>query len=205
MNPFTADKDYAGHLGFGKRPCLMVIDMIRGYTDPASSLYAPTYQDVNEAVVRLMPVVRKHDVPVVFTTLAYDQQHQQGGHFVRKITALRQLNEQPELAQWQEGLQPLPGEQVFAKQYASAFFGTSLLSWLSYRRIDSLIITGVSTSGCIRATATDAMQYGFIPMVVMDAVGDRSEEIHRANLYDLQMKYADIYTSEDIIKNLKEQ
>ena len=204
MNPFNADQDYAGHLGFGKRPCLLVIDMIRGYTDPASSLYAPTYRAVNQAVMHLLAAVRKHDVPVVFTTLAYDEQHQQGGHFLRKITALQQLNRQPALAQLQEGLTPQPGDQVFTKQYASAFFGTSLLSFLNYRRIDSLIITGVSTSGCIRATATDAMQYGFIPMVVMDAVGDRSEEIHRANLYDLQMKYADLYTSEDILTHLNQ-
>jgi maleamate amidohydrolase len=203
MNPFTADKDYAGQLGFGKRPCLIVIDMIRSYTEPSSSLYAPTYHKITSAVVRLLAVVRGYDVPVVFTTLSYDQQHQQGGHFLRKITALQQLTRQPELSELQEGLHPLSGEQVFAKQYASAFFGTSLLSFLNYRRADSLIITGVSTSGCVRATATDAMQYGLIPMVVMDAVGDRSEEIHRANLYDLQMKYADIYTSDDIINHLK--
>lgn len=203
MNPFTADNDYAGYLGFGKRPCLIVIDMIRAYTEPTSSLYAPNYCWVTDAVIYLLKNVRKYDVPVVFTTLIYDDQFQQGGHFLRKITALQQLIHQPALAELQNGLHPQTGEQVFTKQYASAFFGTSLLSYLNYLRADSLIITGVSTSGCVRATATDAMQYGFVPMVVMDAVGDRSDEIHRANLYDLQMKYADLYTSDDIITHLK--
>ena len=119
--------------------------------------------------------------------------------------AIQRLRTRPEYAELVEGLQPHDGEPVLTKQYASAFHGTSLLSLLNFKRVDSLLITGVSTSGCIRATATDAIQHGLIPMVVRDAVGDRSPQIHEANLFDLQAKYADLYTAGEVMGRLSDK
>ncbi len=197
--PYQNDAGYAGSLGFGQNPALIVVDMIKAYTLPDSPLYAPGYAALAGVIAGLVRAAREKGLPVIFTTLSYDRDFLTGGHFVRKIPALQLLRTRPEYAEMVGGLEPLDGEPVLTKQYASAFHGTSLLPLLNYRRIDSLLITGVSTSGCIRATATDAIQYGLIPMVVRDAVGDRSPQIHEANLFDLQAKYADLYSVQEVM------
>jgi nicotinamidase-related amidase len=200
--PYQNDAGYAGGLGFGKNPALLVVDMIKAYTRPESPFYAPGYGAVAETIAGLVRAAREKGLPVIFTTLSYDAHFLTGGHFVRKIPALQLIRTRPEYAEIVEGLAPRDGEPVLTKQYASAFHGTSLLALLNYRRIDSLLISGVSTSGCIRATATDAIQYGLIPMVVCDAVGDRTAQVHEANLFDLQAKYADLYTVQEVLGHL---
>ena len=199
---YQNDTGYAGSLGFGQNPALIVVDMIKAYTLPESPLYAPGYEALAGVIAGLVGAAREKGLLVIFTTLFYDREYLTGGHFVRKIPALQLICSRPEFAEMVEGLEPQGGEPVLTKQYASAFHGTSLLSLLNYRRIDSLLITGVSTSGCIRATATDAIQHGLIPMVVRDAVGDRSPQIHEANLFDLQAKYADLYTVGEVLRKL---
>jgi nicotinamidase-related amidase len=197
--PYQNDAGYAGSLGFGQNPALLVVDMIKAYTLPDSPFYAPGYEALAGVIAGLVGAAREKGLLVVFTTLSYDPECLTGGHFVRKIPALQLLRTRPEYAEPVEGLQPRAGEPVLVKQYASAFHGTSLLPLLNFKRIDSLLITGVSTSGCIRATATDAIQYGLIPMVVRDAVGDRTAQVHEANLFDLQAKYADLYWVEEVL------
>lgn len=179
--------------------------MLKAYTLKHSYLYAESYAPVLEKGKEMLAFAREKGLPVCFTNLHYDVNPHTGGWFLEKIPALKLLTEYPEFAEMAEGFEPRAGEPVFTKQYASAFFGTSLIAFLNYRGCDSLLITGVSTSGCVRATATDAIQHGLIPMVVSDAVGDRDPQVHEANLFDLQAKYADIYTLDEVKANLNKQ
>jgi nicotinamidase-related amidase len=143
----------------------------------------------------LLGAARAARIPVLHTNLSYDANGRNGGVFFRKVGALRSFARNSEHPQWGEfaaGLEPLDGEIVITKQYASAFFGTTLAPTLTSMGVDTLLIAGVSTSGCVRATAVDCCQYGFIPLVVRDAVGDRAEGPHDASLFDLQAKYAEV-------------
>jgi nicotinamidase-related amidase len=136
------------------------------------------------------------------TRVEYEPGGTDGGVFYRKVRARACFDRGNPLAEFGEGLAPVPGEVVVTKQYASAFFGTSLASTLTARGVDTLIVTGVSTSGCMRATALDACQHGFIPIVVRDAVGDRDPEVHNSNLFDLDAKYADVVSEVDVMEYL---
>jgi nicotinamidase-related amidase len=128
------------------------------------------------------------------TNVGYEPGGIDGGVFFRKLPALASFERgrSPELAAFAEGLEPLASEPVFTKQYASAFFGTKLAAALKSMKVDTLLIAGVSTSGCVRATAVDACQHGYVPLVVREAVGDRHPAPHEANLFDLQAKYAEV-------------
>lgn len=182
----------------GQRPALVVVDFVRAYLVPDSPLYAGV-ESARAATARLLGVARRAKIPVMHTNVVYEPGGQDGGVFFRKLPALASFERgrSPELAAFAEGLEPLPGEPVFSKQYASAFFGTELAAALRERGADTLLIAGVSTSGCVRATAVDACQYGFIPLVVRDAVGDRHPAPHEASLFDLQAKYAEVISLSD--------
>jgi nicotinamidase-related amidase len=182
-------------LQFGKRPALLVIDFVRAYLVPGSPLYAGVEQTRDDCVL-LLKAARAADIPIVHTNVAFQPGGRDGGVFFRKVPALRcfERGAHPELAAFAEGLEPIAGETVITKQYASAFFGTNLSSTLTAMGIDTVLIAGVSTSGCIRASAVDCCQHGFIPVVVREAVGDRAPGPHEANLFDLQAKYAEVAT-----------
>jgi nicotinamidase-related amidase len=182
-----------GTLEPGPRPALIVIDFVNAYVTPGSPLYAD-FEAPRLAAVQLLGACRRQGVLVVHTDVAYQPDGVDGGVFFKKLPALRCFDKRahPELVGFASGLQPLPGEIVISKQYASAFFGTSLASTLVANHIDTLLIAGVTTSGCIRATAVDCCQHGFVPLVVRDAVGDRATGPHEANLFDLQAKYAEV-------------
>jgi nicotinamidase-related amidase len=188
-----------GTLEFGVRPALIVIDFVKAYVTPGSALYAD-FESQRLAAVRLLEACRARGVLIIHTEVAYQPGGADGGVFFRKLPALRCFDRSvhPELVGFAQGLQPRAGEIVISKQYASAFFGTTLASTLAANRIDTLLIAGVTTSGCIRATAVDACQHGFIPVVVRDAVGDRASGPHEANLYDLQAKYAEVVPLERV-------
>jgi maleamate amidohydrolase len=193
--------------GFGKRlspgtrPALLIVDFVKAYLVESSPLYAGV-ERAQAAAVELLRVCRSAQLPIIHTWVLYEPGGRNGGVFYRKVPALQcfQRGKFPELAAFGEGLEPAPGETVITKQYASAFFGTALAAELTSLGIDSLLIAGVSTSGCIRATAVDACQYGFIPLVVRDAVGDRAREPHEANLFDLQAKYAEVISLQAAIE-----
>lgn len=177
----------------GRRPALLVVDFVRAYLLPRSPLYAAA-EPARAAAATLLVAARAAGIPVVHTGVRYQRGGRDGGVFFRKVPALACFEEgaDPELAAFAAGLEPAPGETVIMKQYASAFFGTALASTLTALGVDTLLIAGVSTSGCVRATAVDACQHGFVPLVVREAVGDRHAAPHEASLFDLQAKYAEV-------------
>lgn len=180
-------------LQFGSRPALLIIDFVRAYLVPGSPLYAGVEQ-AHADCVTLLKSARAAGIPIVHTNVAFQKGGRDGGVFFRKVPALScfEGGAHPELAAFGEGLEPGPGETLITKQYASAFFGTSLSSTLTALGVDTLLIAGVSTSGCVRASAVDCCQHGFVPVVVREAVGDRAPGPHEANLFDLQAKYAEV-------------
>jgi len=191
------------HLRPGRSPALIVIDFVGAYLNQGSPLYAGV-EAARDACKTLLGAARRARIPVIHTNVVYQRGGRDGGVFFRKLPALSCFEHglHPELAAFGEGLEPADGETVISKQYASAFFATSLASTLTSLNVDTLLIAGVSTSGCVRATAVDACQYGFIPLVVRDAVGDRHPAPHEASLFDLQAKYAEVISLETAQKYL---
>jgi maleamate amidohydrolase len=182
---------FDGHLPFGKRPALIIIDVVMAYFEKDSPLYAGV-EDALASNERLLEAARAARIPVIFTNVVFQAGGIDGGLFYRKVPALKCFDAGSPLGAFPPTLQPGAGELVISKQYASAFFGTSLASTLTALGVDTLLLTGLSTSGCVRATALDALQHGFAPFVVKDACGDRHAAPHEANLFDLQAKYAEV-------------
>ena len=193
---------FDGSLGFGKAPALILVDFVEAYFDKDSPLYAGV-ADALSSALRIRDVARAAGIPVIYTNVVYQEGGADGGVFYRKVPALEVFVSGNPLGGWPEGLEPADGELVFSKQYPSAFFDTSLAETLEEKGIDTLIITGVTTSGCVRATCVDAMSYGFIPIVVADACGDRHVAPHEANLFDMNAKYADVVDEHTVIEHLR--
>jgi maleamate amidohydrolase len=183
---------YDGRLQPGSRPALLIVDVVMAYLTQGSPLLMDTAAAARDSNVRLAEAARASDVPVVFTNVAYKPDGSDGGVFYRKAPVLKAFIEGSPLGAFPPELTPLANERVFTKQYPSAFFGTGLAEALHATSIDTLLIGGYSTSGCVRASALDAMQYGFIPLVVREACADRHPAPHEANLFDLQAKYAEV-------------
>lgn len=213
-NPLSKDSaelhaDYA-RAGFGKglvpgnSPALIVIDMAKAYFEADAPLYLgePVASAVLGSTARLIAAARVDHVPVLFTTVRYQPGGIDGGVFFRKVGALRCFELGNRLGEFMDPIAPTEGDVVIVKQYASSFFATSLASTLTALGVDTVLITGVSTSGCVRATALDACQHGFVPLVVRDACGDRSPTVHESNLFDLQQKYAEVYSEAEAIAYL---
>jgi maleamate amidohydrolase len=199
-NPDYLRAGFGGELGLGSRPALLVVDLVRAYLDPECSLFAgDQMQDVVGQVRRLVLDARRLGHPVVFTYVSYRPGGADGGWFYRKVPALRHFDEGSPFAEPPPELEPHEGDLVVTKQYPSAFFGTSLASTLTMRGVDSVAVTGVSTSGCVRASTLDALCHGFRPVVVTDAVGDRNPDPHEAALFDLDAKYADLITTDGLL------
>jgi maleamate amidohydrolase len=188
-----AEAGFAARLGPGRSCAVLVVDVLRAYLDVDSPFHADV-EDARASAARITAASRAAGRPVLFTRVRYHAADgSDGGHFVRKVPSLLLYADPDEpLADFPDDPRPRGDEVVITKQYASGFFGTSLASTLQARGIDTVIIVGFSTSGCVRATATDAIQHGFIPLVVRDAVGDRDPGVHEANLFDLDAKYADV-------------
>ncbi len=192
---------FDGSLGFGKAPALVLVDFVRAYFDKDCPLYAGVEAEL-AAALRIRDKARAAGIPVIYTNVVYQDGGADGGVFYRKVPALSVFDAGDPLGGWADGLEPAEGELVISKQYPSAFFGTSLAATLTARGIDTLIITGLTTSGCIRATCVDAMSHGFVPIVVADACGDRHEAPHEANLFDMQAKYADVVNEAAVVSYL---
>ncbi|MGB3772340.1 MAG: isochorismatase family protein [Rhodococcus sp. (in: high G+C Gram-positive bacteria)] len=195
------ESGFAGDLGPGRSAAVLVIDIVQAYLVDGSPLRAPV-DDAVEAAATLVAAARDAGVPVVFTRVSYQPGGLDGGLFMTKIPALTVFEEGSALGDFAAAPRPVAGETVVTKQYASAFFGTSLAATLTARGIDTLYICGLTTSGCIRASATDALQHGFRPLVVSDACGDREQAMHESNVLDLRAKYADVLTLTDAIEQL---
>jgi maleamate amidohydrolase len=183
---------FSGRVGWGARPAVVVIDLVRAYTHPNGPFALPQAQDAVEATTELVETAREKDVPVYWTVVRYAPTLADGGLFVRKVPALACFAEDAQGGWGDLALEPDAGEVVVVKQYASAFFGTSLAPTLHAAKVDTVVLAGVSTSGCVRATAMDALNSGFHPQVVRQACADRTPEVHESNLTDLDAKYADV-------------
>lgn len=192
---------YNNRIGYGKKPALILVDFVEAYFDRSCGLYADVEDELASAI-RIRDVARTKSVPVIYTNVVYNQTAFNGGRFFEKAKPLENFIEGSPMGAWPKGLEPNKDELVISKQYPSAFFGTSLSSTLTAAGIDTLIITGLTTSGCIRATCIDCCSYGFIPIVVSDACGDRHDAPHQANLFDMNAKYADVVTESDALDYL---
>ena len=190
-------------LPFGRKPALLVIDVCNAYLNPRSPLYAPNrFQDALKSVDELICLCRGHKIPVIFTRVVYPNPESGGNWYKLKLpNALPCFDAGNELGDFPTGdetCRPRKGELVIEKQFSSAFFGTSLASSLVAMKVDTLIVCGYSTSGCVRSTTTDAMQYGFNPYVVRDACGDRHAYPHDANLFDIRAKFGEVISMNEV-------
>ena len=182
----------------GRSPAVLVVDFSRGFTDPASTLGSDLSAEV-EATRRLLDAARAKGLPVVFTTIGYEPSGKDGGLWLQKVPALGDLQVGGRWVEIDPRLEPREDETVIVKKGASAFFGTNLASVLISQQADSVILCGATTSGCIRATAIDLLQYGFPTLVPRECVGDRARAPHDANLFDIQAKYADVVGIEEAL------
>lgn len=192
---------YGRRVGFGTRPALLLVDFVQGYFDPACDLYAGV-EDALASALRVREAAASAGIPVILTNVVYHPAAIDGGRFFEKSKPLRYFLKGNPMGAWPEGLSPRENELVISKQYPSAFFGTSLASTLTSLGIDSVLLTGLTTSGCIRATCIDAMSHGFRTMVVAEACGDRHPDPHRANLFDMEAKYADVVSEDETMDHL---
>ncbi len=183
---------FDGRIGFGKRAAILVVDFIKAYTTPGAPSYAAAVVEAVRQTVDVLAAARRKGVWVVYTRVIYSPSGVDGGIFVQKVPVLRTLVAGEPLAEIVPELPPAATDVILNKQYASAFFGTSLAAMLTAQGVDTVIITGCSTSGCVRATAVDGMQYGFRVIVPRECVGDRRAEPHEANLFDINSKYGDV-------------
>jgi maleamate amidohydrolase len=195
---------FHGRAGFGQRPALIVVDVNVGFTDPGSPLVCDLEDEV-DAIRRLLDEARRAEIPVVYTTVSYSQDDRRtAATFIDKVPALLTLEAGSRWVEVDPRIAPRPDEPVLNKLFASAFFGTPLASLLARAGCDSVIVTGASTSGCVRATVVDALQHGYRPIVPREAVGDRNPDAHEANLYDIDAKYGDVVSVDDVVAHLEE-
>nr|BFE78261.1 N-carbamoylsarcosine amidohydrolase [Planobispora longispora] len=178
-----------------------MVDLMRAYFEPGAELYLGSRACL-ESAARVLAAARSAGVPVIHTRVAFGPGGVDGGLFFRKVAPLRHLVGDTPLGALMPEAGPGSGEPVIVKQYASAFFGTALASTLNVLRVDTLVIAGVSTSG-VRATAVDAIQHGFVPIVVRQAVGDRDPRPHEAALFDIQAKYGEVWEEADVLARLR--
>ena len=190
---------YHSQQSWGARPVLIMIDFAQAYFDDTQPLFGGEgCQVALDNAIALAPVARAAGIPVIFTEVLYKPGGGDGGAFYNKAGAALQCFEAGRDSQrLADGLSMGPDDIMVSKQYPSAFFGTSLASTLHWMRVDTVFLTGVTTSGCVRASCVDSMSHGFITVVVKDAVGDRAAAPHEANLYDMSAKYADLCTTEE--------
>lgn len=193
---------FHGRTGLGERPALVVVDVNVGFTDPTSPLVCDL-DDVVAGIAELLEAFRAAALPVVYTTVAYDAAGRRAAAaFIGKVPALLTLEPGSRWVEIDPRIGPRPDEPVLVKAFASGFFGTTLASILAAQGCDSVVVTGASTSGCVRATAVDALQHGYRVVVPREAVGDRNPAAHEANLYDLDTKYADVVSVADVVAQL---
>ena len=190
-------------VGFGERAAVVVVDYILGFTDPKSALAGDFGKELR-ATKSLLNAMRRREFPVFFTTTAYDKAMTEAGVFVRKVPSLAVLQRGSRWVDIDPSLKRRRNEVVIEKQYASAFFGTPLASTLHAQGVDTLIVTGCTTSGCVRATAVDGLQHGLRVIVPRECVGDRAAGPHEANLIDIDGKYGDVMAVKDVIALIKD-
>ncbi len=197
-----AKQGFGQHSGFGQKPALLVVDFVVGFCDPEQ--YGGG--NIAPAVARtkiLLKSARYHGLPIAFTRIVYAEDGSDAGAFCQKLEGLQAFTESTPMGQVVDDLAPKPGEMIVRKTQPSAFFGTGFSAWLTSKGADTVIVTGATTSGCVRASVVDSMSYNFRTVVATDCVGDRALGPHDANLFDMGQKYADLLTSDQIIAHLE--
>jgi maleamate amidohydrolase len=197
-----ARQQFGQKTGIGNKPALLVIDFVNGFHDP-EILGGGNIPDAVIATAPLLDFARGHSIPVIFTRIVYAADGSDASLWCQKVPRLRDLTEEAPASQVVDALTPRDGEIVIRKTQASAFFGTHLSACLVAHGTDTLIVTGCTTSGCVRATVVDAMSLNYRTVVVTDCVGDRAIDPHRANLFDMGQKYSDLMRGREIIAALE--
>jgi maleamate amidohydrolase len=182
----------------GTRPAVLVVDFSCGFTDPECTLGADMTAEV-EATKRLLDAAREKGLPVVFTTIGFEASLKDGGLWLQKVPSLGDLQLGGRWVEIDPRLEPRDDEVVIVKKGASAFFGTNLVAVLNREAVDTVILCGATTSGCVRATAIDLLQNGWPAIVPRECVGDRAQAPHEANLFDINAKYADVVSLEEAL------
>ena len=199
---FFKQRGFGIKMGFGERPALIIIDMLKGFTDSKMPLGANLDKEI-AAQKPLLEVAHERNIPVIFSTVIYnDHDLKDAGLWAIKMKGTLTLKAGTPAVEIDERLDMRPTDSLLVKKYASCFFGTDLAARLISRRVDTLIITGCTTSGCVRATAVDACSYGFHTIVVEEAVGDRAALPHAASLFDIDAKYGDVVGLEETLTYL---
>jgi nicotinamidase-related amidase len=200
MNNVTNDylrRGFFGKVGYGNKPCILVVDLNKGFTCPSTPLGADL-SNVIDNVNKLLKAARPKDIEVIFTVIAYNNK-EEIGNWYKKMPSMDCLRIGTGLEEVDERLDKRDNDIVITKKFGSSFFGTNLNHYLASKSIDTLIITGTSTSGCIRATAIDTLQYGYRGIIPEECVGDRAPEPHEANLFDINAKYCDVVSLEEVL------
>jgi maleamate amidohydrolase len=191
-----------GHTsGFGARPALLVIDFVNGFADP-NCFGGGNIVSAIERTRDLLAGARERRLPIAFTRIVYAEDGSDASVFCRKIPGLLRLTENAPESQIVEALAPIAGELIVRKRQPSAFFATELAAWLVARKVDTLIVSGCTTSGCVRASVIDSMSHELTTVVATDCVGDRALGPHEANLFDMGSKYADLMDCQTVIERL---
>ena len=192
---------FGNRVGFGNKPAVLVIDFINGFADP-DTFGGGNIQESVEKTAELLAVARHMDLPIVFTSHVYAEDGSEDGIFNLKSPGLEKLKRGSREVQVVDELEPRPGERILEKHYPSGFCNTDLTGWLAKRGVDTAIVTGCATSGCVRATVVDAMSNGFRPIVPRECSGDRAQGPHEANLFDIDQKYGDVMSLEEVLDEL---
>lgn len=190
-------------VGFGSKPALVIVDFVVAFADPAhfgGGNIAPAIVQTE----KLLTHAREAGWPIAHTRVIYADDASDANAFTRKVPGLLKLTETSPLSQIVPELTPMPGELIVRKRQASAFFGTELAGWLHWRGVDTLVVAGCTTSGCVRATVIDSVAHNFRTIVPVDTTGDRAIGPHDANLFDMGQKYADLSSVDAILKLKKE-
>lgn len=197
------DAGITGEIGFGESPAIVVIDLQTAFTDPECPLGSDLDETV-EANAELLETAREHDVPIYFTRCVYREDARDGAIFAEKIPSTAELTSDSKWLEIDPRLTPTDEDHIVEKQQPSGFFDTELDTMLTYEGIDTTVITGATTSGCVRATVVDACSHGYRPIVPVECVGDRAEDPHEANLFDMGSKYADLMDLAEVKSSIRE-
>jgi maleamate amidohydrolase len=203
MHEFFTSRGFGLRMGFGTTPALIVVDLMNAFTDPTMPLGSPLDAEI-DATNQLLDAATDAAIPTFCTVQYYAEgDFRDAGIWRLKQAGIATLGAGTAAVELDQRLRRPADSVIILKKYASAFFGTDLISRLTVRRIDTLLLAGCSTSGCVRATAVDALQYGIRPIVVREAVGDRVEAAHRQALFDLDQKYADVVSLDEALAYLR--
>ena len=202
---FFASRGFGGRIGFGDRAALLVIDYMKAFTDPSMPFGSNLDKEIADTN-RLIDEAHEHSIPVIFSVVWYDEDgFKDAGFWALKQGGVSTLKAGTPGVELDARLHRKPTDIVLLKKYASCFYGTDIVARLNSRQVNTLIVTGCTTSGCVRATAVDALQNGYRPIIAKEAVGDRSVAAHEQSLFDLDQKYGDVMSVDEIIGEIRKR